>query len=414
MNGGSLRIVVGTLYYPPHVRGGYELATAVAVEWLRARGHSVHVVCGRGEGFDDDRIHAVLEPALQQERGLFDDSFSGSNLERWRLHVNRPSNGRATRAVLRETGAQVYLAFNQGLVSAAPLLAARRLGLPTLIYACDLWPTNHWLREWRRAGGKVGRRRLIEKLWKQRLGPQGVGPILSTSEFLADQLAAGGIPRDSIAVARLSCPADAFERGAQLAPRARRDGEPLRVLCASMWWEGKGVHVALDAAERALALGVDLQLELAGTGSGEYAQDLRRRASRGALQGRVRLSEGLERDEVLERFANAHVVVVPSQWGEPFALVPLEAAATGCAVVATRDGGNPEFVADGSTGRLIERGESGRLAEVLGELFANDAERCGLARAAQQRVREQHAPGRFVEAIEAKLFELTGSGSPVR
>lgn len=409
MRAEPLRIVVGTLYYPPHVRGGYELATAVAVEWLRARGHSVHVVCGRAEGFGDDRVHAVLEPALQQERGLFDDSFTASNLERWRLHVNRPSNGRATRAVLRETDAQIYLAFNQGLVSAAPLLAARRLGLPTLIYACDLWPTNHWLREWRRSGGKSGRRRLIETLWKQRLGPAGVGPILATSEYLAGELAAGGIPRESVDVAHLSCPADAFERGAQLEPRARRDGEPLRVLCASMWWEGKGVHVALDAAERAIAAGVDLQLELAGTGSGDYADQLRQRAESEALRGRVQLSEGLGRDELLERFAKAHAVVVPSQWGEPFALVPLEAAATGCAVVATRDGGSPEFVADGSTGRLIERGDGERLAEVFGELSANEEERRRLAQAAQQRVREQHAPGRFVEAIEAKLFELTGS-----
>ena len=414
MNAGPLRIVVGTLYYPPHVRGGYELATAVAVEWLRARGHSVHVVCGRGEGFDDDRVHAVLEPALQQERGLFDDSFTASNLERWRLHVNRPSNGRATREVLRETDAQIYLAFNQGLVSAAPLLAARRLGLPTLIYACDLWPLNHWLREWRRSGSKPGRRRWIEKLWKMRLGPEGVGPILATSEYLAEELAAGGIPRDSVGVAHLSCPADAFERGAQLEPRARREGEPLRVLCASMWWEGKGVHVALDAAERALRQGVDLQLELAGTGSGEYADELRRCANGEALQGRVQLSERLGRDELLERFANAHVVVVPSQWGEPFALVPLEAGATGCAVVATRDGGSPEFVADGSTGRLIERGDGERLAEVLGELFTKDAERCELARAAQQRVRERHAPGRFVEAIEAKLEELTAATGPAR
>ena len=106
-----LRILIGTLYYPPYVRGGYELATALAVEQLRARGHRVEVVCGKADGFEDDRIHPVLEPRLQEERGLFDASFEASNLERWRLHVNRPANGRATRAVLRETDAQVYLSL---------------------------------------------------------------------------------------------------------------------------------------------------------------------------------------------------------------------------------------------------------------------------------------------------------------
>lgn len=406
-----LRILIGTLYYPPHVRGGYELATALAVEQLRARGHRVEVVCGKADGFEDDRIHPVLEPRLQEERGLFDASFEASNLERWRLHVNRPANGRATRAVLRETDAQVYLAFNQGLVSIAPLLAARRLGLPTLIYACDLWPTNHWLREWRARGGKRVRRRLLEQLWKRKLGPAGVGPVIATSEYLADELAVGGVPRGTIDVAHLSCPPDAFALGQGVEPNPRGASERLRVLCASMWWEGKGVHVALDAVERALKAGVDLELELAGSGSGEYAKGLRERAQGGILKGRVTLSEGLDRSELLERFLGAHAVVVPSQWGEPFALVPLEAAATGCAVVATRDGGNPEFVHEGQTGRLVDRGDGEDLARVLGELFAQEDQRLRLASAAKARVGELHSPGSFVDRIESKLLALTGESS---
>ena len=148
MSGRPLSILVVTLRYPPYVAGGYELLTRDAVEALRARGHRVTVLAGRGERHAPD-VLGRLEPDLDADEDLFERSFRASNAERFRLHFHRAANARATREALRESGAEVLFFFNLGLVSLAPIVAARRAGVPTLGYVSDPWPANHWLLAWR-------------------------------------------------------------------------------------------------------------------------------------------------------------------------------------------------------------------------------------------------------------------------
>jgi glycosyltransferase involved in cell wall biosynthesis len=60
---------------------------------------------------------------------------------------------------------------------------------------------------------------------------------------------------------------------------------------------------------------------------------------------------GHEKDELL---GNAHALLFPIDWPEPFGLVMIEALACGTPVIAWRNGSVPEVIDDGRTGFIVE------------------------------------------------------------
>ncbi len=135
----------------------------------------------------------------------------------------------------------------------------------------------------------------------------------------------------------------------------------------------------------------------------DYEQQVIAAMQRLGAQGEV--TGYLSHKEVMERFRNAAMAVVPSQWDEPLGLVVLEAMSAGCAVVASRRGGIPELVDD--AGVLIDEGDAGVWAEQLLRL-ANDAEaqrryqRAARARAVQ--CLDIHLAGARLDAIRLELI----------
>src|SRR4051794_2672605 len=55
-----------------------------------------------------------------------------------------------------------------------------------------------------------------------------------------------------------------------------------------------------------------------------------------------------------EFLGNAHALLFPIDWPEPFGLVMIEALACGTPVIAWRNGSVPEVIEDGVTGFLVE------------------------------------------------------------
>jgi glycosyltransferase involved in cell wall biosynthesis len=79
------------------------------------------------------------------------------------------------------------------------------------------------------------------------------------------------------------------------------------------------------------------------------------------------------RSELAGRYRGADVVVFPSEWEEPFGIVPLEAMACGVPVVATGTGGSGEFLHDGVNCLLFRAGDATALAGAVTRLAEDPA-----------------------------------------
>jgi glycosyltransferase involved in cell wall biosynthesis len=116
------------------------------------------------------------------------------------------------------------------------------------------------------------------------------------------------------------------------------------------------------------------------------------------------------RADVQTVYGAADVVAVPSTAPDPLPGAAIEAAAAGCAIVASAHGGLPEIIRDGETGRLVAPGDAAELARVAAELLGDPRARERLGAAASADVRERFAPERLLGAIHALYDEvLTGS-----
>jgi glycosyltransferase involved in cell wall biosynthesis len=111
--------------------------------------------------------------------------------------------------------------------------------------------------------------------------------------------------------------------------------------------------------------GVNFPLRIVGTGPAE-AQLRKFTADNGLTQ--VHFMGFKSGNELTALIRGARAVIVPSLWYENCPLVIQEAYQQGRPVIATNLGGMKEFVADGETGRLFDRGSSDQLKNILNEL----------------------------------------------
>jgi glycogen(starch) synthase len=98
------------------------------------------------------------------------------------------------------------------------------------------------------------------------------------------------------------------------------------------------------------------------------------------------------------------VMVVPSQWEEPFGVVALEGIAAGCAVVASRSGGLPEAV--GPCGVLFPKGDAAALAAALKDLVKNPSRRRQLLADRSEHLRQflpESVAKRYLEVFSSAL-----------
>lgn len=92
------------------------------------------------------------------------------------------------------------------------------------------------------------------------------------------------------------------------------------------------------------------------------------------LDDDVTVTFDADQEAVLQLLIDARSLIMPIRWEEPFAMVMLEAMATGTPVVALRRGAVPELVRPGLTGLVCEADEG--LPAALHEATALDPAAC--------------------------------------
>jgi glycosyltransferase involved in cell wall biosynthesis len=154
---------------------------------------------------------------------------------------------------------------------------------------------------------------------------------------------------------------------------------PLRLGFVGTIVRHKGVHVLIEAM-RELGERVDAQVFGSMDTFPDYAVTLR--AAADGLP--VRFSGAFEPGRVRDIYAAFDVLVVPSVWIENSPLVIHEAFMAGVPVVASRIGGIPDLIQDGTNGLLFEPASAPSLAAAIRRLLDDPSL---LARLQAQRTR---------------------------
>jgi glycosyltransferase involved in cell wall biosynthesis len=170
-------------------------------------------------------------------------------------------------------------------------------------------------------------------------------------------------------------------------------------------WKGQDVLVrALAEPSLRERRAVGLVAGDAWPGAEERTQAVLELADRLGVRDRLQLL-GF-RDDVANLYGAADVIAVPSTAPDPLPGAAIEAAAAGCAVVASAHGGLPEIISDGQTGRLVAPKDAAALARTAAELIDDPAERARLGSAAAADARARFAPKRLVESLQSLYDEL--------
>ena len=121
------------------------------------------------------------------------------------------------------------------------------------------------------------------------------------------------------------------------------------------------------------------------------------------LQGKIVFAGWLAQME--RAYATLDVMVVPSRHEDPAANVNIEAMASGVPVVATRTGGTPELIADGTTGFLVDRERPDQIADCILRLLSDPGLRERMGCAGRQRAEELFNAEKNARLVEEILLD---------
>jgi glycosyltransferase involved in cell wall biosynthesis len=350
--------------YPPHHLGGYELSCRDVVERLRARGDDIMVLTTAM------RLPGVADPPDERAAGVwreldfyFRDADVWSPPVRRRLAIERHNQATLRRA-LDAARPDVVSVWHMGAMSLGLLSTLASTGIPLVYAVCDDWliygpDLDRWLRLFRRR-----RARPLGWLVSALTGlPTSLPDLGRTGSFLfvststrdaAERWSNWTFPDNTVVFSGID----------------RRDFPPTapsahpwqwRVLYVGRLEERKGVHTLLRALAR---LPAEATLDVVGRANATERAAFFRLVDELGLGARVRVSTA-DRSELRAHYLAADVVVFPSEWAEPFGLVPIEAMACARPVVATGVGGSASFLADGRNCVLFRAGDPASLADAI-------------------------------------------------
>lgn len=381
--------------------GGPALHVAYLSAGLRERGYETTLVAGtlaRGEGSmsyvaEQLGVDVVALPELHREISLVRDLRAALRLakliRRLKPHILHTHTAKA------------------GAIGRVAALLAGSARPPIVVHTFH----GHVLR-----GYFDPLRANLFRLLERRLARVATALVAVSPEVRDDLVALGVAPRDKFTVIRLG-----IELESRVAAEDDGRAETRRLLGVPrerfvVGWIGRMTGVkrtddVLLAVRRLRELGVDACLCM--VGDGPDRDHVERRAHDLGIM-RHCLFLGYQ-DTVAPYYAAFDALVLPSgNEGTPVSAI--EALAAGRPVVATRVGGVPDVVRDGTDGFLVEPGAVDDLADRLARLAADPELARRMGAAGRERVLARYSVGRLIDDVDRlyrSLLAAKGLALPI-
>ncbi len=168
----------------------------------------------------------------------------------------------------------------------------------------------------------------------------------------------------------------------------------------------KGIHLFIQSLLRLLPRFPDFTAVVGGLcqpADQAYLQDLQRELSAAGLGKRVTWRGEIPPAEMPAWYQRLLITVACPLY-EGYGLTPIEAMASGSAVVASRTGAFASMVADGITGRLVPVDDVPALTDSLADLMSDPGRTAGMGRLGRARAVEQFSIEAEATGIE-RIYE---------
>lgn len=131
-----------------------------------------------------------------------------------------------------------------------------------------------------------------------------------------------------------------------------------------------------------------------------FRDELARKIRAAGLEERIVFLGDLTDRDIKLWYQRVSLCVAPSR-SEGFGLTPLEAMASGAAVVASREGAFPQMIEPGQNGYLFDTGDRDKLTAAMGALLADPEALLAMGAWAREHVVARHAIASEVAGIHA-------------
>jgi glycosyltransferase involved in cell wall biosynthesis len=377
---------------------GREMATLNLIRGLRERGHDVRCIASTwGDGKLAERLEAAGVPFKSLPLGFISKTLSASAVWMTLDQLRRvPRLWLGFRHYLREFKPDVIVQTNfHHIFLLWPLLNPRK----TFFHVHDGFPASDFYRR-------------LARFLSRRLCA-----FIGVSRYIARNLSELGISGEKICYVHngVTIEDTAGEQAVASSIQDETRGRATRAVVIGIIGqvgEWKGHDDLVEALRELKAAGLAFSCVIYGEGKTEYVGALKERIERYGLTQCVRQAGFVKSLRAI--YGGLDICVVPSRVPEAFGMVAAEAAHFGVPVVATRRGGLPEIVEDGSTGFLVDAEAPGQLAEKLRALIEDVALREEMGRAARIHARQHFTVERMAEQIEAVFARALERGSVER
>jgi glycogen synthase len=409
-----MNILVISNLYPPHGIGGYEERCRDCVDDLRGRGHTVTVLTSefRTNGLADvsgeDHANAVRREL--RPHGFFGYAW----LPMHRLYRLERHNQRALQHAVAASKPDVIHVWNMGGISKALLHTLEQGATPVVYDISDHWiarslAADVWLSWWNREASGIHRwvRSMAHlmglRAWLDRRVP--TAPV-SALRFKHIYFCSAFLRELTVARGYAVRHGEVIHCGINLEPfAAKREFQA----AARFLWVGRlaadkdpltAIQGFLKARQQT---GQDLKLELYGRGEPEYVELLNAHIRQAQATDAIHF-QSATRAEMAQVYSRYDALIFSSNWGEPFALTPLEAMASRLPVIMCPDGGDAELLRDGRNAIGFTTGDADSLAAAIQRFIALPDHGEQLATTALAEVQQQFSARRMCDKIEALLL----------
>lgn len=222
---------------------------------------------------------------------------------------------------------------------------------------------------------------------------------VSASRYNAKQIAARY--GRSVQVIHNGVDTDMFSPGLRDPQLRLRYAQPDQILIASVGrlvgW--KGLRVVIEAVHKLPAV----HYLIAGSGSEEPA--LKALVAQLGISSRVTFAGHIAHADLPKLLAQCDIFVQPSIGEEAFGISVVEAMASGVSVLASDNGGLPEILVDGETGRLLPPGDVEAWRNALADLSADRLQLRHFGESGRWRAQTNFTWSANAARVEALLLE---------